>query len=84
MPNTSQDSIITTGSAILGGVGKAVTAKPLMAAITLAGLSNIIVYAAASAGVGYVVKKVLDKLSAKIGDKCGIIEQIDPLSSDSD
>lgn len=51
----------------------------ITAAITLAGLSNVIVYAAASAGVGYVVKKVLEKLSAKIGDKCGIIGQIDPL-----
>jgi hypothetical protein len=43
------------------------------------------VYAAASAGVGYIVKKVLDKLSAKISDKCaqyGKNAEIDPLSSE--
>ena len=41
-----------------------------MMAITFGSLANVMVYAAASAGVGYVVKKVLDKLSAKISDKC--------------
>jgi len=70
MPQLSQNSIFTTSSAIVGGVGKAITAKPLLATITINGLSNVIIYAAASAGVGYVVKKVLDILSAKISDKC--------------
>jgi hypothetical protein len=55
---------------MIGGIVKAVSVKPDMMAITFGSLANVMVYAAASAGVGYVVKKVLDNLSAKISDKC--------------
>jgi hypothetical protein len=41
-----------------------------MMAITFGSLANVMVYAAASAGVGYVLKKILDNRSAKISDKC--------------
>lgn len=70
MQHHTHTALFTTASGVVGGVGKAISAKPLLMAITLTGLSTVIIYAAASAGVGYVVKKVLDKLSAKISDKC--------------
>lgn len=65
MPHHSHTSIFTTVSGVVGGVGKAVTAKPLLMAITLHGLTTVVLYAAASAAAGYVVKKVLDNISAK-------------------
>jgi len=66
MPHHSHTDIFTTVSGVVGGVGKAVTAKPLLLAITLPGLTTVVLYAAASATAGYVVKKVLDNLSAKL------------------
>ena len=66
MPHHSHTSIFTTVSGVVGGVGKAVTAKPLLMAITLPGLTTVVLYAAASAAAGYVVKKVLDNISAKL------------------
>ncbi len=66
MPHYSHAAIFTTVSGVVGGVGKAVTAKPLLLAITLPGLTTVVIYAAASATAGYVVKKVLDNLSAKL------------------
>ncbi len=66
MPHHSHTAIFTTVSGVVGGVGKAVTAKPLLLAITLPGLTTVVLYAAASATAGYVVKKVLDNLSAKL------------------
>lgn len=69
--NDSFDTVaVTTVSGMIGGIVKAVSVKPVMMAITFGSLANVMVYAAASAGVGYGVKKVLDKLSAKISDKC--------------
>jgi hypothetical protein len=66
MTHHSHTAIFTTVSGVVGGVGKAVTAKPLLLAITLPGLTTVVLYAAASATAGYVVKKVLDNLSAKL------------------
>lgn len=66
MPHHSHTSIFTTVSGVVGGVGKAITAKPLLMAVTLPGLSTVVLYAAASAAAGYVVKKVLDNISAKL------------------
>ena len=66
MPHHSHTTIFTTVSGVVGGVGKAVTAKPLLLAITLPGLTTVVLYAAASATAGYVVKKVLDNLSARL------------------
>ena len=70
MNNSLDTGAVTTVSGMNGGIVKAVSVKPVMMAITFGSLANVMVYAAASAGVGYVVKKVLDKLSAKISDKC--------------
>jgi hypothetical protein len=47
-------------------VGKAISAKPLLLAITLPGLSTVVIYAAASAAAGYVVKRILDAASKKL------------------
>ena len=66
MPHHSQTSIFTTVSGVVGGVGKAITAKPLLMAVTLPGLSTVVLYAAASAAAGYVVKKALDSISEKL------------------
>jgi len=73
MNNSLDTGAVTTVSGMIGGIVKVVSVmpvKPVMMAITFGSLANIMVYAAGSAGVGYVVKKVLDKLSAKISDKC--------------
>ena len=66
MPQHSHTSIFTTVSDVVGGVGKAITAKPLLMAVTLPGLSTVVLYAAASAAAGYVVKKALDSISEKL------------------
>ncbi len=66
MPHHSHTSIFTTASGVVGGVGKAITAKPLLMAVTLPGLSTVVLYAAASAAAGYVVKKALDSISEKL------------------
>jgi hypothetical protein len=62
--------VFTTFSGMVGGVVKAISVKPVMMAITFGTLTNVMVYAAASAAVGYVVKKALDKLSDRINQKC--------------
>ncbi len=69
MNNTLDTGTVTTVLRMIGGIEKAVSVKPVIMAITFGSLANVMVYAAASAGVGYVVKKVLDKLSAKISEK---------------
>ena len=66
MPHHSHTAIFTTVSGVVGGVGKAISAKPLLLAITIPGLSTVIIYAAASAAAGYVVKKALDSISEKL------------------
>jgi hypothetical protein len=64
MSNSLDTGAVTTVSGMIGGIVKAVSVKPVMMAITFGSLANVMVYAAASAGVGYVVKKVLDKLKS--------------------
>ena len=70
MNNLLDTGSVTTDSGMIGGIVKAYSLKPVMMAITFGSLANVMVYAAASAGVGYLVKKVLDELSTKISDKC--------------
>jgi hypothetical protein len=60
MSHPSDTALFTTASGVVGGVGKAISAKPLLLAITLPGLTTVIIYAAASAAAGYVVKKLMD------------------------
>jgi hypothetical protein len=66
MPDPTHTALFTTVSGVVGGVGKAISAKPLLLAITLPGLSTVIIYAAASAAAGYVVKKIMDACSRKL------------------
>jgi hypothetical protein len=66
MPDPTHTALFTTVSGVVGGVGKAISAKPLLLAITLPGLSTVIIYAAASAAAGYVVKKIMDAASKKL------------------
>jgi hypothetical protein len=66
MPDPTLTSLFTTVSGVVGGVGKAISAKPLLLVITLPGLSTVIIYAAASAAAGYVVKRILDAASKKL------------------
>ena len=77
MNNTLDTGAVTTVSGMIGGIVKAVSVKPVMMAITFGSLANVMIYAAASAGVGYVVKKVLDKLSAKISEKYDLFKSQD-------
>lgn len=65
MQHYTHTALFTTVSGVVGGVGKAISAKPLLLAITLPGLTTVIIYASASAVAGYVVKKVLDAASRK-------------------
>ena len=66
MQHHTHTSLFTTVSGVVGGVGKAISAKPLLLAITLPGLTTVIIYASASAVAGYVVKKLLDAGSRKL------------------
>ena len=69
MQHHTHTSLFTTVSGVVGGVGKAISAKPLLLAITLSGLTTVIIYASASAVAGYVVKKVLDTIWERINKK---------------
>jgi hypothetical protein len=55
MEQPTHNALFTTASGVVGGVGKAISAKPLLLAITLPGLSTVIIYAVVSAVAGYVV-----------------------------
>lgn len=66
MQHHTHTALFTTVSGVVGGVGKAISAKPLLLAITLPGLSTVIIYAAASAAAGYLVKRILDAASKKL------------------
>lgn len=68
MSQHSHTSIFTTASGVLGGVAKAVTAKPILTEITLPGLTNVVIYAAASAAAGYIVKKSMDCVAKRLTD----------------
>jgi hypothetical protein len=54
-------AIFTTISGVIGGVTKAVSAKPILLSISFDALGIVVLYASASAAAGYLVKKVLDK-----------------------
>jgi hypothetical protein len=66
MSQEAHTVIFTTLSGVIGGITKAVSAKPLLLAITFGGLSTVVIYAAASAAAGYLVKKILDRLSNEV------------------
>ncbi len=68
MSQHSHTSIFTTASGGLGGVTKAITAKPILTEITLPGLYNVVIYAAASAAAGYIVKKSMDCVAKRLAD----------------
>ncbi|MEY3967265.1 MAG: hypothetical protein RL137_165 [Bacteroidota bacterium] len=68
MSQHSHTSIFTTASGVLGGVAKAVTAKPLLSEITLPGLANVVIYAAASAAAGYFVKQFMDSVARRFNN----------------
>ncbi len=55
MQNHTHAALFTPVSGVVGGVGKAISAKPLLLAITLPGLTTVIIYASESAVDGYVV-----------------------------
>ena len=59
MQHHTNTALITTVLGGVGSVGKAISAKPLFLAITLPGLTTVIIYASASAVAGYVVKENL-------------------------
>ena len=65
MHHPSHTALFTTVSGVVGGLGKAISAKPILMAITFHGLTTVVIYAAASAAAGYVVKKALDAISKK-------------------
>ena len=59
MQDHTNTALFTNVSGVVGGVGKAISAKPLLQAITLPGLTTVIIYASESAVAGYVVKENL-------------------------
>ncbi len=59
MYHHTNTALFSTVSGAVGGVGKAISAKPLLLAITLPGLTTVIIYAPESAVAGYVVKENL-------------------------
>jgi hypothetical protein len=59
MQHHTNNALFTTVSGIVGGVGKAISAKPLLLAITLPRLTTVIIYASESAVAGYVVQENL-------------------------
>ena len=53
MQNHTHSALFATVSGVV--VGKAISAKPLLLAIKLPGLTNVIIYPSASVVAGYVV-----------------------------
>ena len=64
MAQSSYTSLITTLSGLVGGLGKAITYKPILASISLTGVTTVAAYAAVSATVGYMVKCGMDHFSS--------------------
>jgi hypothetical protein len=62
VPQIQINSLVATTSGICGGVGKAISAKLILANITFTGIIDVAFYAAISAMVGYGVKKAIDKV----------------------
>ena len=69
MHPTHDTSAFTTVSGMVGGVVKAISAKPLLMAVSFGTLSNVMVYAAASAAIGYFVKLGLDRITSRFSKK---------------
>jgi hypothetical protein len=59
MQHHTHTALFTTVSGVVGDVGKAISAEPLWLAISLPGLTTVIIYASASAVAVYVVKENL-------------------------
>jgi hypothetical protein len=59
MQHHTNTALITTVSGVVGGVGKAISAKPLLLAISLPSLTTVTIYASESAVARYVVKENL-------------------------
>ena len=59
-------SLFTTISGLIGGLGKAITYKPILASITVSGITTVVTYAALSATVGYVVKYGMDRVAIRL------------------
>ena len=59
MQHHTYNALFTTLSGVVGGVGKAISAKPLLLAILLPGLTTDITYTSESAIARYVVKKII-------------------------
>jgi len=62
VPHIQINSLVATTSGICGGVGKAISAKLILANISFTGMIDVAFYAAISAMVGYGVKKAIDKV----------------------
>jgi hypothetical protein len=56
MQDHTNTALFTNVSDVVGGVGQAISAKPLLLALTLPSLTTVIIYASESAVAGYVVK----------------------------
>ena len=59
-------SLFTTISGLIGGLGKAITSTPILASITVTGITTGVTYAALSATVGYVVKYGMDRVAIRL------------------
>jgi hypothetical protein len=57
MQHHTHTALFTTVSRVVGGIGKAISAKPLLLAIKLPSLTSVIIYASASAVSEHVVKE---------------------------
>jgi hypothetical protein len=62
VPQIQINSLVATTSGICGGMGKAISAKLILANITFTGIIDVAFYAAISAMVGYGVKKAIDRI----------------------
>ena len=60
MAQNQINAIVSTTSGVFGGMGKAFTGNLLLNAITFNSLTEVTVYAAVSAVVGYCVKLGID------------------------
>ena len=69
MPQHQVSTLIVTTSAICGGMSQMVTSPCPLAAITLTNVSEVALYAAISALVGYGVKMGIDKIKRMIRGK---------------
>lgn len=63
MSQNQENSTVPTLFGLMGGLGKALSSHLVLMDITLQGVTDVIVYAAISAVVGYGVKKGIDSLA---------------------